>query len=152
MDPFDFDSEIPRFLADCRTASLATVSPEGRPHAANVQYAHDERLRLYFVSSAESAHGRHIGDGVEVAATIYAHNDQPEQIRGLQIHGRCRPVSIESENNRIWELYVGKFAFAQTYPMRQALQMQTFFELTPRWIRWIDNRRGFGWKTERELG
>ena len=151
MEDFDFDREIPEFLADCRTASLATVDPDGGPHAANVQYVHDGALKLYFVSSPESAHSRHIGDGGPVAVTIYARNDQPDQIRGVQVHGVCRPVHDETAMNRVWELYVEKFAFAQTYPMRRTIESQQFYELTPHWMRWIDNRRGFGWKVEREL-
>ena len=58
-ESIDILQESASLLSDCRTASLATVDDDGRPHAANIQYVHDERLRLYFVSSEDAAHSQH---------------------------------------------------------------------------------------------
>lgn len=150
LAPFDLAAELALFLATCRTASLATVDDHGRPHAANIQYAHDPRHCLYFVSSPESDHSRHIARRPDIALTIYAHNDKPESIHGLQLHGRCQAIEDDPARwNQVWEIYTAKFSFIRSLPqMRKMIEAQRFYCVHPTWMRWIDNRRGFGWKFE----
>ncbi len=144
--------EARRLLADFRTASLATAGADGLPHAANVQFVADESLNLYFVSSAESLHARHIAVRPQVALTIYDHGDtDPAMIRGLQIHGLCRQVP-QDQRPMVWRFYVRRFTFVESSPaLRAAVEAQPFFKITPTWMRLIDNRRGFGFKIERSF-
>lgn len=154
-DDFSFNQEIDLFLATCRTASLATVGADGRPHAANVQYAHDAAWRLHWVSSPESEHSQHLAANPHAAVTIYAHHDTPELIHGLQLHGQVDRVVAhgQAEWNEVWETYTAKFAFVNSVPqMRAAAERQKFYRFRPTWLRWIDNRKGFGWKVEKDLG
>jgi len=152
-EPIDIFHEAEALLAECRTASLATVDSYGRPHAANIQYAHDDQLRLYFVSSKDAAHSRHIDANPAVALTVYHPDDaQPESIRGLQLHARAESLTNEADRAAAWTLYAERFPFIRANPqLRAAVEQQTFYKFTPTWLRLIDNRCGFGWKVEVEL-
>jgi len=146
----DILREATELLAECRTACLATVDEHGIPHAANIQYAHDDSLRLYFVSSEDAAHSLHIKANPAVAITVYHHDDSlPENLHGLQLHARAEPIIDEATRNRAMTLYAARFPFISEVPaLRAAVEQQTFYRLTPTWLRLIDNRRGFGWKIE----
>ena len=150
---FVFDEEVGVFLATCRTLSVATVDERGEPYAANVQYAVDDRMRLVWVSSPHAAHSSHVERGGPVAATVYGHDDRAQNIHGLQIRGTAERIADAGEWNAAWELYTTRFAFVAALPQfRELVEQQAFYRLTPTWLRWIDNRRGFGWKVEREMG
>lgn len=147
-----FEAEVGVFLATCRTATLATFDSEVGPHAANVQYVHDEAFRLFWVSSPATRHSRNLDADPRAAITVYAHNDRPEQIHGVQMRGIVRPVTDPTRWQAIYERYTAKFAFIlESRAMQQAVRSQCFYAFEPTWLRWIDNRRGFGWKLELEL-
>lgn len=146
------DHEITSFLASCRTASLATLDAAVGPHAANVQYVSDDEWRLYWVSNPASRHSLDLVVDPRAAVTIYDHDDHPEHIHGLQLRGHCSVIVDKAAWDDAWELYTAKFAFIRSMPsLEQAVRQQRFYCFTPTWVRWIDNRRGFGWKVEREL-
>ncbi|MFK7790185.1 MAG: pyridoxamine 5'-phosphate oxidase family protein [Phycisphaeraceae bacterium] len=150
MSEFSFDQEIETFLALCKTASLATVDSHGHPCAANIQYAHDKAWKLYWVSGMSSAHSVSIERSHEAAITIYAHQDQPEMIHGLQLRGTAKIIdSDELEDTH--GLYAAKYPFVTGPPYDKAMKLQLFYCFTPTWLRWIDNRKGFGWKVEKTI-
>jgi uncharacterized protein YhbP (UPF0306 family) len=148
----DLEREVALFLATCRTASLATVDEHGRPHAANVQYCQDGGLRLYWVSDPGSAHSRHLDRSPRAAVTVYAHDDRVSEIHGVQAHGLVEVVEDPAQWNEVFELFTAKFTFAAAMPqLRERIEQQRFYRFTPTWLRWIDNRRGFGFKVEKSL-
>lgn len=149
----DIRREALNLLAQCRTASLATVDADGRPHAANIQFAFDDQLNLYFVSSPDAAHSRHIATNPAIALTVYDHHDaEPQTIRGLQLHARATVVTDPVERAKTLSLYTARFPFIATDPkLVAAVERQSFYILTPTWLRLIDNRRGFGWRVETVL-
>ena len=150
MSELSVDQQIETFLALCKTASLATIDLHGMPCAANVQYVHDNHWRLYWVSSVSSAHSVNIEHRHNAAVTIYAHQDQPDMIHGLQMRGVAKML----ETDRLQEahtLYAAKYPFVTGPPYDKAMKMQLFYAFTPTWLRWIDNRRGFGWKLEKSV-
>jgi len=152
MTDFAFDQEVELFLATCRTMSLCTADNEGNPHAANVQYCHDGSWKVYWVSKETSLHSQHLVTRPRCALTVYGHDDRAVEIHGLQLRGTAAPVADKGEWNRVWELYTGKFTFIQSMPaMQKAVQEQTFYCFTPTWLRWIDNRKEFGFKVEKDL-
>ena len=151
MPDIDLIREVTLFLATCRTASLATHGDVG-PHAANIQYVSDGALRLYWVSNPASLHSGHLAADPRAAVTIYSHTDAPDDIHGLQMRGTVAEVSGLSEWGRVWEMYSAKFPFVASAPkLIEAVRSQKFYAFTPTWLRWIDNRRGFGFKVEKQL-
>ena len=149
-DELALDQEIQLFLAACRTASLATVDDQGRPCAANVQYVSDEGWRLYWVSGESTAHSVNLTARTEAAVTVYAHLDEPESIHGVQLRGQAQAIGgVDAE--RALRLYTAKYPFVAESPYRDKVLAQRFYRFTPAWMRWIDNRRGFGWKVEKDL-
>ncbi len=152
-DPPTLDEQIAVFLATCRTAALATVADDGSPHAANLQYVHDDRLNLFWVSSPGSAHSRHLAARPAAALAIYAHTDDPPNIHGLQVHGHAAPLAPNTDvHHHTLKLYLKKFTFvANNEKLKAAVTAQTLYKLTPTRLRYIDNRRGFGWKHEIDL-
>lgn len=153
MPTTDLDRDIELFLATCRTASLATVDASGQPHAANVQYAIAEGLDLLWVSSPSSAHSQHLSEQPRAAMTVYAHQDDAANIHGVQMHGQVVAITADTPQwNQAWDRYTQKFAFVASHPQfADAVRAQSFYRFTPTWLRWIDNRRGFGWKHEVKL-
>ncbi len=135
------------FLVAHNTLTLATVGPEGTPHAAAVFYAYTPEAALIFLSDPNSQHGQHIGQGgVRVAATIQADDQQWQRITGLQLHGIA---AVADHNAR--EVYLARFPFiyiARTGPLARAMSKVIFYQITPTWIRLINNRLGFGHKQE----
>ena len=148
------DQDIELFLAVCRTATLATVDPDGRPHAANLQVVHGPGWSLQWISAPGSAHSRHLQQTPHAAVTLYGHRDEPATIHGLQLRGAVDPpVGIDDPGwPSLWDRYVAKYRFVAEVPtIRDAAERQCFYVFRPRWLRWIDNRRGFGWKIEKNL-
>lgn len=133
------------FYAEVATLCLATVDDAGLPHAANVNFVADDRLDLLFISHADSAHARHIASRPVVAAAAYAPFEHPGRIRGVQIHGLCKPIGL-SEFNDVFDLFCRRMPYARAFEQRA--RSEQFYRLTPTWVRWIDNRVSFGHKVE----
>jgi len=150
MTDLSIDQQIAAFLATCRTASLATVDARGAPCNANVQYASDDAWRLYWVSAESSAHSVNLRAKPQAAATIYAHMDTPEQIHGLQLRGEAHALDVDDAAQAM-SRYTAKYPFTAEPPFRDAILKQRFYRFTPTWLRWIDNRQGFGFKRELNL-
>ncbi|MEM9345411.1 MAG: pyridoxamine 5'-phosphate oxidase family protein [Planctomycetota bacterium] len=150
MSELSVEQQIETFLAVCKTASLATIDTHGNPCAANIQYAHDNHWRLYWVSSMSSLHSVNLEQHPAAAVTIYAHQDVPDQIHGLQLRGQAKML----EGGRLGDihaLYAQKYPFVTGPPYDKAMTLQLFYCFTPTWLRWIDNRKGFGWKFEKSI-
>lgn len=150
-DP-DTQRQIAAFLAGCTTASLATVDERCRPHACNIWYASTADLVMYFVSSPATAHASHIARDPAVALTVYAHVAEPSQIHGLQLHGRCEMLIADADRAAALAVYSARYPTITANEMfRARIASERFYRVTPSWLRWIDNRRGFGFKVEREV-
>ncbi|MGB0767689.1 MAG: pyridoxamine 5'-phosphate oxidase family protein [Phycisphaeraceae bacterium] len=150
MSDLAIDQQIETFLALCKTASLATIDAHGKPCNANIQYASDKAWRLHWVSGVKSAHSVNLEHKPEAAVTIYAHQDTPERIHGLQLRGTAGLVD-SSELRDVYDLYAAKYPFVTGPPYDKAMKLQQFYCFTPSWLRWIDNREGFGWKIEKTI-
>jgi len=148
MTDLTVDQKIQAFLATCKTASLATVDTHGKPFAANLQYVSDEAMCLYWVSSMSSAHSANIEHRHDVALTIYAHQDDPVNIHGLQLRGTAVMLGNDQLGD-VYERYAAKYPFVTGPPYDEAMKLQLFYRFTPTWLRWLDNRKGFGWKVEK---
>ena len=142
---------IKQFLADHTTLTLATVAADGRPQAAPLFFAETDELALIFISEQKARHSKNIAANNAVAATIYADGQQWQTIRGLQIEGICSPLAGQAAKTAR-AIYLQKFSFIQQNKLlRVMLNTVTFYQITPGWIRLIDNSRGFGHKEEIRL-
>lgn len=142
-------STILAFCGQWFTASLSTVDDDGKPHGANVQVAADRAVNLYFISSPNSAHSRHIAARGDAALTIYAHTVSPAEIHGVQMHGRCAAITDSGEYATALAVYLKQFPFIERDDALLArVQAEQLFRFSPSWLRWIDNRVKFGFKKE----
>lgn len=141
------------------TATLATTGEDG-PWAATVFFASDADLNLYFVSDHRTRHGRHLAARPEAAVAINPDCSTWGEVNGLQLIG-C--VQILEGMDRVAGLrrYLARFHDVGTLfetprnadeeIIARRLKAAHLYRLKPRWIRLIDNRRGFGYKEEIEL-
>jgi uncharacterized protein YhbP (UPF0306 family) len=128
------------------TMTLATVGPDGEPHAAAVYFAADDCHRLYFFSDPESRHIQDIARDGRAAATLFPECFDWPEIRGLQLRGVVRRVEHESESEHAWEAYAAKFPFVTE--LRPVISTNQLYVFSPNWTRLLDNRRGFGFQQE----
>ena len=152
----DFQDAVRRMLEAHHTVTLATTGEDG-PWAATVFFASDADLNLYFVSDHRTRHGRHLAASPEAAAAINPDCSAWGEVRGLQLTGR---VQVLNGLARVAGLrhYLAKFhdvrALFETprnpdeATIAERLKAAQLYRLEPRWIRLIDNRRGFGYKEE----
>lgn len=140
-------SAISNFLAEHSTLSLATVSGDGLPLAANLFFASDAGLNLYWVSGAKSRHSLALSVHPRVAITVHAEVWSWAEIAGVQMEGMARVLSAGPEWQAAWELYLAKFPFVKD-DFEAEISRSNFYCFSPQWVRLIDNTRGFGHKEE----
>jgi len=155
----DLRTRIHEFLARHTTLTLATIGPEG-PQAAALFYAHDAALNLYFLSEPSSRHARNLAADPRCAVTIQADGQDWRLITGLQIEGSAQVLTSPAEWAIAYDVYRAKFPFVGEAWQGKGMAAPTlsgplarsrFYRLTPRWLRLIDNARGFGHKDELRL-
>lgn len=146
--PDDMRPVLREFLATHSTLALATAGEQdGRPQVTPLFFASDNDLNIYWISSPDSRHSVNIADWDDVAATVYEPTWEWTGIRGVQIEGTARAVIGDEERNRALTVYSGKFPFVNE-KFSGLIEESTFYVLRPRWIRWLDNARRFGYKQE----
>ncbi len=144
--------QLRAFLAKHNTMTLATVGPDGAPHATDVYYAETHNLELYFVSIPGSRHARNLAPDSRVAAAIHADSTRWRDIRGVQLEGACSRVTAE-ERVAAWACYAAKFSIMLAdAALAGALQKVDMYHVVPHWLRWIDNTTGLGHNLEWRLG
>lgn len=144
----DFKARLKQFLAAHTTLTLATLAEDGRPQAAPLFYAETDDLSLIFISEPKVRHSQNVARDGRVAATIYAHGQQWQTIRGVQLEGTCAALSGK-EANAAQAVYLAKYPFIATNLLLAKLfQKIIFYKISPTWLRLIDNSRGFGHKEE----
>lgn len=129
--------------------TLATSDPEGNPHAAPVYFVHDDEMRLYFFSEANSQHSRNITQNPKVAAAIYPECEGWRDIKGLQLRGELCLVESTQEWDSAWARYQVKFPFVRS--LKAVVARNQLYVFIPSWIRLVDNSQGFGYKEEWNL-
>jgi uncharacterized protein YhbP (UPF0306 family) len=144
-DPRVIVDRVRAICASASTLGLATIGIDGSPHAANVNFAEDENLDLYFLSHPATVHSADIARDPRVAATAYAPFDGARQVRGIQIRGRCAQMP-GGAFNRVWQLFVRKFPYSAGFEERA--RSERFYRIRASWFRVIDNSVVFGTKWE----
>ncbi len=137
---------VQAFLETQSTMALATVNAEGQPESAPVFYVSDDRLNLYWLSSAHVRHSINLFARPTVSAAVYPAIWQWNDIVGLQIEGEAEAITDERIREQIMILYLRKFQLPASFDA--AIASSTLYILRPRWMRWVDNSVSFGYKAE----
>jgi uncharacterized protein YhbP (UPF0306 family) len=109
-------ASIARQLLDASAlCSIATVSPQGQPHANTAYFAWSDSWDLVWLSEPTAQHSRNVRANGLTAITVYDSQQvwgNPD--RGIQLFGRARELSGRAARNAE-ALYAQRFtAYAQT--------------------------------------
>lgn len=148
--------EVREYIIAHDTLTLATTY-KGQVWSTPLFYQVDSNLRLYFISDAGTRHIQNAMNNANVALSIIEQNQAWHSIRGIQLEGKLSRVSDENRD-RVEQLYCEKFTFLKdileavddenSERVKQRFQTSNFYVVTPGFIRFIDNARGFGFKEE----
>jgi hypothetical protein len=134
--------EILSILKSASEMTIATIRPDGYPQATAVSYVSDG-LVIYFGCAAESQKAQNIACNDKVSLTVTLPYFSWEDIRGLSMGGRARPVTDPNEINRVSELMLRKFPQILQYAL--AGKKGVFLvRIMPEVISVLDYRKGFG--------
>jgi len=135
-------AEIEAILAEGQDMTVATLLPDGAPHATTVSYASDGQ-RIYFGCSPSSRKADNLARDDRVALTITLPYRDWSEIRGLSVMGRARRVESGSAADAVALLFAQKFSEIAQYVSGAGGDI-ALFEVTPSTIAVLDYRRGFG--------
>lgn len=155
-DQASLKRSICRFLKRHTILSLATCI-DGQAWSTDLFYASDDNCQLYFISSGTTRHCQHIANNPQVSLSISGDYADWGEIIGLQLDGVANVVS-ESDRDAVTETYLAKFPSLQKLykapeneqerQIAARLLESHFYRISPRWVRLIDNSKGFGHKEE----
>jgi nitroimidazol reductase NimA-like FMN-containing flavoprotein (pyridoxamine 5'-phosphate oxidase superfamily) len=136
------DTDILAVLEAGEELTLATLMPDGAPHATTVSYASDG-LTIYFGCGPSSQKAQNLARDDRIAVTINLPHRDWGEIRGLSLQGRARRVADGSKLDAVTLLFFKKFSEIAQYAGELAGELAVFeLELTN--IAILDYRRGFG--------
>jgi len=138
--------EIRDFLATQSTLTLATVNNKGQPLAANLFFVEDADLNLYWLSNPASRHSLNLETQPEAAVTISKTTWTWTEIAGVQMEGEAWALAAGAELDATGKIYRAKFPFVRGFEAE--ITRSTFYIFKPRWVRRVDNAKGFGHKEE----
>ena len=109
-------------LADTRTAKLATVRPDGRPHVAPVWFTLDGN-DLIFMTMVNTVKGKNIQENPQVAIAV---DEEDFPFAFVLVEGRAEIESLAPDDlypyaTRIAERYVGVDR-AESYGQRNSVE------------------------------
>jgi nitroimidazol reductase NimA-like FMN-containing flavoprotein (pyridoxamine 5'-phosphate oxidase superfamily) len=137
-----FETEILAVLQAGEDLTLATIMPNGAPHATTVSYA-SEGMVIYFGCAPTSQKARNLARDDRVAITITLPYADWNEIRGVSAQGRARRISQGDKMLRVAQAFVNKFSNIAKYVQESPGEIAIFeLELTD--IALLDYRRGFG--------
>lgn len=135
-------------LKEINSCTLATVEPDGSPRATPMFFAFDEQLRIYFLSDPKTVHVANLLRDARVAMGFYPEVSGWKEIRGLQMKGTAGSLP-EAELDTAWAVYQARFPFLSEIP--EAVEVSDLYRFEPRWVRIIDNRRGFAFQVSWDM-
>lgn len=136
------EADILAVLQAAEDLTIATLMPDGAPHATTVSYA-SEGMAIYFGCGPTSQKAQNLLRDDRVAATINLPHRDWGQIRGLSLQGRARRITDGAKLEAIALLFFNKFSEIAQHAGEIAGELAVF-ELQPSNIAILDYRRGFG--------
>lgn len=146
----DERARVLEYLRARSVMTVATVGEEG-PAAAAVFYV-NEGADFYFLSAPHSRHCRNMASDPRVAITIHEDCAEWSAIQGVQLTALGRELDGD-ERAAAQRSYAAKFPGvfspgAASGAIGRALLGIRWYELAASRLRFIDNSRGFGHRTE----
>lgn len=141
-----FRDRVERILTDRSTLSLATAGLQGEPHLADLFFSSDPSLKSYFVSNPDSRHAQDLALDPRASISVHVDTWDWREIAGLQMEGSVEMLEQADRRERAWALYKAKFPSVEDFA--DEIARSRWYCFTPRWIRIIDNRLGFGHREE----
>lgn len=135
---------VARFLKAQSILALATRSAQ--PQVAPLFYLAGPGVTLYWFSSASAAHSKSLTRDPAAAVTIFRPTTRWREIRGVQMRGRVSVVDDPDERRAVAAAYTRRFHLGRACD--PVLSRSRLYVFKPSWIRYMDNRGGFGGKTE----
>ncbi len=134
----ELDKRIVEFIAQHHVLSLATVI-DNKPYTSNCFYVYlpDENAFL-FTSDPETTHGGHMQSNNNVGLNIFLETNAVGKIQGLQITGKVKALEGVEEKK-------AKISYLKEYPFA-VLKLETMWKVNPNFMKFTDNRLGFGKK------
>ncbi len=151
MDQENQETEkaIERLVRSQSTLVLSTVNADGTPHATPLFYLAGGELELYWFSAASSQHSDNLTRDRNVAVALYASTEHWKEICGVQMRGTVEKITDRKIRRDITRRYCDRFDLGQIF--RLALARSSLYVLRPAWIRYIDNSKRFGYRSEISL-
>jgi general stress protein 26 len=125
--------------ADC---TIATVRPDGWPHATTVSFIADG-LSIYFCTWSKSQKAQNIAADARVSVTVNAPYTDWNAIQSVSIAAHAKRVTDAAELERVFALMVGKFPQVGQFVNAGDAEM-AIFRIDPEIVSILDYRKGFG--------
>ena len=136
----DIDIRIIKFIKKHHVLTLATSINE-QSWCANCFYVFDEESkRFIFTTDAETRHGKEMIFNNNVSGAIALETSIVGKIQGVQFSGKANLIS-ENEIKHTRNIYLKRFPIAIPFISKLLL-----WEIKPDFLKFTDNRLGFGKK------
>ena len=122
--------------------TIATVREDGYPQATTVSYVNDGPV-IYFGTSPHSQKAKNIASNDRVSLTINRDYLDWDDILGVSLAGRARPVVDEREQEKVAELMFAKFPEVEQYVPEDPDEL-LIVRIDPEVASLLDYSKGFG--------
>jgi PPOX class probable F420-dependent enzyme len=138
------DDEIAEFIDHSRTASMATLSSDGRPHLVAMWYAVLDG-EIWFETKAKSQKAVNLRRDPTVTVMI-EDGDAYDTLRGVSIDGRAEIVTADPElllrvGISVWERYTGPYTDEMKPFVDQMMNNRIAVRVVPTRLRSWDHRK-----------
>jgi PPOX class probable F420-dependent enzyme len=138
------DDEITEFIERSRTATMATVLPDGRPHLVAMWYAYLDG-EIWFETKAKSQKAVNLRRDPTVTVMIEDGHTY-DTLRGVSIDGRAEIVSDDPElllrvGISVWERYTGPYTDEMKPFVDQMMNKRIAVRVVPIRMRSWDHRK-----------
>jgi PPOX class probable F420-dependent enzyme len=137
------DDEIAEFVARSRTATMATLGPEGTPHLVAMWYAVVDG-KIWFETKAKSQKVVNLRRDDRITVSIEA-GDTYDQLRGVAIEGRAVISDDPDECLRVgvsvWERYTGPYTDEVKPHVEKMMNKRVVVRVDPKRMRSWDHRK-----------
>ena len=137
------DEEIADFIERSRTATMATVGPNGTPHLVAMWYAYIDG-KIWFETKAKSQKAQNLRRDNHISAMI-EDGLTYDQLRGVSIEGTAEivddPDAIWTVGVDVWERYNGPYTEEMRPFVEVMLNKRVVVRVDPDRVRSWDHRK-----------